>query len=161
MASLRCQGLPHGIDPDQPLKNYNEAMSRPDREHTEQYQWAAVYQKECRGFVDRKALDVVKFPKGARALGTTTRLEALDYNMEKLFQKYSEKDSESPYVRTRGSTKKEWISVHLTSTRRFLRNRNGQEATLLAAISAEPSCLLVAVTEDKYKASIPLHRYGR
>jgi hypothetical protein len=34
------QGLPDGIDPDRPRKNFKEAMARPDRE-----QWAKAYQK--------------------------------------------------------------------------------------------------------------------
>jgi hypothetical protein len=64
------EGLPPGIDPDRPPKNYKEAMARPDRE-----KWAAAYQKEFQGFKDRNALAVVKLPEGAKALGTTTRLE--------------------------------------------------------------------------------------
>ena len=45
-------------------------MASPDRE-----KWAAAYQKEFQGFKDRKVLAVVKLPAGAKALGTTTRLE--------------------------------------------------------------------------------------
>jgi hypothetical protein len=45
-------------------------MARQDRE-----QWAETYQKEFRGFKDRKVLAVVKLPAGAKVLGTTTRLE--------------------------------------------------------------------------------------
>ena len=52
-------------------------------------------------FVDRKALKVVKLPKGARALGTTTRL---DYKINK-----------SQHVHTTGP---EWILILPTSIRR-------------------------------------------
>jgi hypothetical protein len=62
VASLvrNVEGLPPGIDPDRPPKNFKEAMARPDRE-----QWAAAYQKEYQGFKDRNALAVVELPKGA------------------------------------------------------------------------------------------------
>jgi hypothetical protein len=64
------QGLPSGIDPDRPPKNFKEAMARPDRE-----QWAKAYQQEYQGFKDRNVLKVVELPQGAKVLGTTTRLE--------------------------------------------------------------------------------------
>ncbi len=67
-------GLPDSIDADQP-PNYKDAMSRSDRE-----EWATEYQKESRGFLDRKALKVAKLPKGARALGTTVTTR-LDYTI--------------------------------------------------------------------------------
>ena len=75
------QGLPSGIDPDCPPKNFKEAMARPDRE-----QWAKAYQKEYQGFKDRNVLKVVELPQGAKVLGTTTRLEYKINNG--VFEKY-------------------------------------------------------------------------
>jgi hypothetical protein len=56
-------------------------MARPDRE-----QWAKAYQKEYQGFKDRNVLKVVELPKGAKVLGTTTRLEYKINN--RVFEKY-------------------------------------------------------------------------
>jgi hypothetical protein len=80
-ASTSVQGLPDGIDPDSPPKNFKEAMAHPDRE-----QWAKAYQKEYQSFKDRKVLSVVKLPPGAKVLGTTTRLEYKINNG--VFEKY-------------------------------------------------------------------------
>ncbi len=43
---------------------------RPDAE-----QWMDAYAKEYQSIMDRKAVDMVKPPPGAKILGTTTRLE--------------------------------------------------------------------------------------
>ena len=63
------KGLDPDIDPDRAPKNFKDAMSRKDRQ-----EWAEALNKEYRGFKDRNALAVVKPPKGARNLGTLTRV---------------------------------------------------------------------------------------
>ena len=69
VASTRAvQGIPDYIDTDKPPTSYADAMSRPDAQ-----KWADAHQKEYQGFKDRNAFATVLLPKGARALGTTTR----------------------------------------------------------------------------------------
>ncbi len=63
-------GLPKGVDPSRPPRNYKDAMSRLDRE-----EWDDAYRAEYQGFVDRDAFDIVKPPPGAKILGTTTVTE--------------------------------------------------------------------------------------
>ena len=70
MTSFKIEGLPDGINPSKPPRNYKEARMRPDAA-----QWMDVYAKEYQGIMDRKAVDMVKPPPGAKILGTTTRLE--------------------------------------------------------------------------------------
>jgi hypothetical protein len=123
VASLRVvQGLPDGIDPDRPPKNYKVAMSRSDRE-----EWAAAYQKEYRGFVDRTALKAVKLLKGARTLGTTTRL---DYKIKNgVLEKYKVR------MCVRGGQQRE--GVDFNSSDIYSPVLKAPEARLLAAIAAE------------------------
>ncbi len=65
------KGLDPGIDPNCAPKNFKDVtMSRKD-----QQEWEEALNQEYRGFKDRYALAVVKPPKGARILGTLTRLE--------------------------------------------------------------------------------------
>jgi len=64
------QGLPDGIDPSKPPKNYRDSQSRIDAR-----EWMEAYNKEYQGMMDRGAVRVAKPPPGAKILGTTTRLE--------------------------------------------------------------------------------------
>ena len=64
------KGLPKSVDPDRPPKNYKDAMSREDKQD-----WAEAYDKEYRGFMERKAFKVVRPEKGIKIHDTLTRLE--------------------------------------------------------------------------------------
>ena len=66
------KGLPTSVNPDRPPKNYKDAMSREDKQD-----WAEAYDKEYRGFMERKAfnLKVVRPEKGIKVHDTLTRLE--------------------------------------------------------------------------------------
>jgi hypothetical protein len=68
--SSKIEGLPDGIDPSKPSRNYTEARMRPDAP-----QWMDAYTKVYQGIMDRKAVDMVKPSPGVKILGTTTRLE--------------------------------------------------------------------------------------
>ena len=57
------KGLPISVDPDRPHKNYKDAMSREDKQD-----WAQAYDKEYRGFMERKAFKVVRPGKGIKVL---------------------------------------------------------------------------------------------
>ena len=119
------QGLPPGIDPDRPPKNYKEAMARPDRE-----KWAAAYQKEFQGFKDRKVLAVVKLPEGVKALGTTTRLEYKINNG--VLEKYK--------VRMCVREDQQREGIDFSASDLYSPVLKAQEAGLLAAIAAEHGC---------------------
>ena len=45
-------------------------MSRPDNQ-----EWAKAYMDEYLGFKERQVFETVALPKGAKVLGTTTRLD--------------------------------------------------------------------------------------
>ena len=68
--SPKIEGLPNGIDPTKPPRNYKEARMWPDAA-----QWMDAYAKEYQGIMDRKAVDLVKPPPGTKILGSTTWLE--------------------------------------------------------------------------------------
>jgi len=69
------KGLPQSVDPDRPPKNYKDAMSREDKQD-----WAEAYDKEYRGFMERKAFKVVRPEKGIKIHDTLTRLEYKEDN---------------------------------------------------------------------------------
>ena len=70
----RIKGLPIGIDPTKPPKNFKDAMSREDAE-----EWRKAYDEEYQGFVDQGAFVPVYPRNGEKILGTTTRT---DYKCE-------------------------------------------------------------------------------
>ncbi len=74
VASLRVvQGLPDTINPDKPPKNHKSAMILPDNQ-----EWAQAYMDVYLRFKERQDGQVfatVPLPKGAKVLGTTTRLD--------------------------------------------------------------------------------------
>ena len=69
------KGLLTSINPDRPPKNYKDAMSREDKQD-----WAEAYDKEYRGFMERKAFKVVRPEKGIKVHDTLTRLEYKEDN---------------------------------------------------------------------------------
>ena len=68
----RVKGLPEGIDPSKPPKNFKDAMSRIDRQ-----QWAEAYDREYQGFYEHQTLKVARArpEPGTKVLGSTTRTE--------------------------------------------------------------------------------------
>ena len=68
----RVKGLPEGIDPSKPPKNFKYAMSRIDRQ-----QWAEAYDREYQGFYEHQTLKVARArpEPGTKVLGSTTRTE--------------------------------------------------------------------------------------
>ena len=63
-----------GIDYIKPLKNLADAMSRKDAP-----EWMEAYRKKFQGFKDRDSVGMVIPPRGAKVLGSTTRV---DYKVE-------------------------------------------------------------------------------
>jgi hypothetical protein len=100
-------------------------MARPDRE-----KWAAAYQTEYQGFKDRIALAVVKLPEGAKALGTTTRLEYKINNG--VLEKYKVR------MCVRGDQQREGVDFNASDL--YSPVLKAPEARLLAAITAEHGC---------------------
>ena len=97
-------------------------MARPDRE-----KWAAAYQKEYQGFKDQNALAVVELPKGAKVLGTTTRL---DYKINNgVFEKHKVR------MCVRGDQQREGIDFNTPDL--YSPVLKAAEARLLTAIAAE------------------------
>jgi hypothetical protein len=102
-------------------------MSRPDNQ-----EWAEAYQKELQGFKDRGVFATVRPPKGAKILGTTTRL---DYKIDN------------------GVLDKRKVSTCVLWNRQLEDSFNASdlyslvlkapEARLLAAIAAEYGCPLL------------------
>ena len=66
------KGLPQSVDPDRQPKNYKDTMYKQD--------WAEAYDKEYRGFMERKAFKVVRPEKGIKIHDTLTRLEYKEDN---------------------------------------------------------------------------------
>ena len=66
----RIKGLPIGIDPTKPPKNYADAMTRPDAA-----EWSDAYDKEYEGFKREGAFTPVFPEPGEKVLATLTRLE--------------------------------------------------------------------------------------
>jgi hypothetical protein len=64
------KGLPSNIDPNNPPKNFKDAMRRVDRQ-----EWAEAYDKEYQGFLEHGTLKIVRPEPGVKILGTTTRAE--------------------------------------------------------------------------------------
>ncbi len=87
--------------------------------------------------MDRKALKVVKLPKGARALGTTTRL---DYKIKNgVLEKYKVR------MCVRGDQQREGVDFNSSDLYSPVLKAPelGPEARLLAAIAAEHGCPLL------------------
>ena len=68
--SSGTKGLPGNIDPNNPPKNFKDAMRRIDRQ-----EWAEAYDKEYQGFLEHGTLKIVRAEPGVKFLGTTTRTE--------------------------------------------------------------------------------------
>ncbi len=64
------KGLPDGVDPSKPLKNFTDAMSRVDRQ-----QWAETYDRGYQGFYEHQILNVARPEPGTNVLGSTTQIE--------------------------------------------------------------------------------------
>jgi hypothetical protein len=122
------KGLPKSVDPDRPPKNYKDAMSREDKQD-----WAEAYDKEYRGFMERKAFKVVRPEKGIKIHDTLTRLEYKEDNGTFLKR----------IVRlcARGDQQVEGESFTLSDL--YAPTLKAPEARLLAAIAAEHGCPLL------------------
>jgi len=122
------KGLPKSVDPDRPPKNYKDAMSREDKQD-----WAEAYDKEYRGFMERKAFKVVRPEKGIKIHDTLTRLEYKEDNGTFLKRKVR--------LCARGDQQVEGESF--TSSDLYAPTLKAPEARLLAAIAAEHGCPLL------------------
>jgi hypothetical protein len=122
------KGLPQSVDPDRPPKNYKDAMSREDKQD-----WAEAYDKEYRGFMERKAFKVVRPEKGIKIHDTLTRLEYKEDNGTFLKRKVR--------LCARGDQQVEGESF--TSSDLYAPTLKAPEARLLAAIAAEHGCPLL------------------
>ena len=122
------KGLLTSINPDRPPKNYKDAMSREDKQD-----WAEAYDKEYRGFMERKAFKVVRPEKGIKVHDTLTRLEYKEDNGTFLKRKVR--------LCARGDQQVEGESF--TSSDLYAPTLKAPEARLLAAIAAEHGCPLL------------------
>ena len=126
IASIRSvQGISDHIDTSKPPTSYEDAMSRPDAQ-----EWAEAHQKEYRDFKDRNAFAIVPLPKGARALGTTTRR---DYKVVNgVFSKRKVR------MCVRGDQQRDGVDYQ--SADLYSPTLKAAEARLLTAIGAEHGC---------------------
>jgi hypothetical protein len=69
-SGMTSNGLPDDIDPNDPPRNYAEAMRRKDSK-----EWQEAFDKEAQGFIQRKSFTQKRPPPGAKIIGTTTTLE--------------------------------------------------------------------------------------
>ena len=122
------KGLPPSIDPDRPPKNYNDAMSRADKQ-----EWSEAFQKEYQGFKERNAFKTVRPRKGVRIHDTLTRFEYKEDNGTFLKRKVR--------LCARGDQQIEGQSFD--SADLYAPTLKAPEARLLAAIAAEDGCPLL------------------
>ena len=66
----KAEGTSSGIDYNKQPKNFADAMSRDDAA-----EWMEAYRREYQGFKDRDAVKMVIPPRGAKVLGSTTRVD--------------------------------------------------------------------------------------
>jgi hypothetical protein len=67
---IRVKGLPNSIDPNKPLRNYRDAMTREDRQ-----EWAVAYMEEHQSFHGQGTLQVARPEPGSKILDITTRAD--------------------------------------------------------------------------------------
>ena len=70
----KAEGTSSGIDYNKQPKIFADAMSREDAS-----KWMEAYRKEYQGFKDRDTVKMSIPPRGAKVLGSTTRV---DYKVE-------------------------------------------------------------------------------
>ena len=67
------KGLPGNIDPNNPPKNFKDAIIAMRR--IDCPEWAEAYDKEYQGFLEHDTLKIVRPEPGVKILGTTTCTE--------------------------------------------------------------------------------------
>ena len=119
------KGLPPSINPDRPPKNYNDAMSREDKQ-----EWVEAFNKEYCGFKELEAFKTVRPEPGVKVHDTLTRFEYKEDNGT--FQKRKVR------LCARGDQQIEGESFN--SSDLYAPTLKAPEARLLAAIAAELGC---------------------
>ena len=124
--SSDATGVPPGVNLNKPPRSYKDAMSRVDRQ-----EWDTAYFDEYQGFVLRNAFEVVRPPRGAKVLGTTT---VCNYK----------RDTQGHFLKrkvrmcVRGDKQVE--GVDYTALDLYSPVLKASEVRLLAAIAAEHDC---------------------